>query len=195
MASSIPGQTSNTVRVGVSGHRFFARPDLIAAGVDRAVDKIEKSFPGRSLAVVSSLAEGADRLVANRVLNRKSAALIAVLPLAQEDYLTDFSSEQSKREFLELLRHAATVIDLPAKPSREQAYRAAGEAIIKQIDVLIAVWDGRAAQGPGGTGEIVARARARMIPLAWVHAGNRKPGTNIPVALGAEEGEVTYERF
>jgi len=84
---------------------------------------------------------------------------------------------------------------LPAKARREQAYRAAGEAIIEQIGVLIAIWDGRAAQGPGGTGEIVARARARMIPLAWVHGGNRKPGTNIPVALGAEEGEVTYEGF
>jgi hypothetical protein len=59
--------------------------------------------------------------------------------------------------------------------------------------VLIAIWDGKTAQGQGGTGAIMARARQRGLPIAWVHAGNRKPGTQEPTSLGAEQGMVTFE--
>ena len=61
--------------------------------------------------------------------------------------------------------------------------------------MLIALWDGQAAQGQGGTGEIVAEARQLALPIAWVHCGNRKPGTQEPLSLGAEQGLVTFERF
>jgi hypothetical protein len=29
----------------------------------------------------------------------------------------------------------------------------------------------------------------------WVHAGNRRPGTQEPTSLGAEQGKVTVENF
>jgi hypothetical protein len=57
------------------------------------------------------------------------------------------------------------------------------------------VWDGQGAQGQGGTGGIVAEARKCGLPIAWVHAGNRRPGTLEPTSLGAEQGEVSFERF
>ena len=53
----------------------------------------------------------------------------------------------------------------------------------------------RAHEGQGGTGEVVAQARARGKPIAWIHAGNRKPGTMEPTSLGADQGRVTYENL
>jgi len=43
--------------------------------------------------------------------------------------------------------------------------------------------------------EVIARARARGLPLAWVHAGNRTRGTMEPTSLGVDQGSVTYENF
>ena len=61
--------------------------------------------------------------------------------------------------------------------------------------MLIAVWDGQDGQGQGGTATVVAKARELGLPIAWVHAGNRKPGTLEPTSLGAEQGSVSYENF
>ena len=67
--------------------------------------------------------------------------------------------------------------------------------MLDAVDVLIAVWDGAAAQGAAGTADVVARARARYMPLAWVHAGNRKPNTMEATTLGPERGRVTFENW
>lgn len=181
--------------IGVTGHRVLTEPERIQAGVDQALDRIAQRFPGQPLAVISSLAEGADRLVARRVLARPAARLVVPLPLAKADYLTDFESAESKQEFLDLLGRADQVVELPRAPTRDAAYEKAGEYALDHSDVLLAVWDGRHAQGEGGTGAIVAQARARGLPIAWVRAGNRRPGSREPVSLGPEQGRVTFERW
>ena len=40
----------------------------------------------------------------------------------------------------------------------------------------MAVWNGQEARGPGGTGEIVAAARARLLPLTWIEAADARDG-------------------
>jgi uncharacterized lipoprotein YddW (UPF0748 family) len=87
------------------------------------------------------------------------------------------------------------VTGLPACATREEAYAAANERLLDEVDVLVAVWDGKDAQGQGGTAQVVARARARNLPLAWIHAGNRKPDTMEATSLGAEQGKVTFENL
>ena len=181
--------------IGVSGHRILAELDKINAGVEAALDHIEKSFPNQSLAVMSLLAEGADRIVADQVLARSGAKLIVPLPLPQADYETDFETEESKGEFRQLLARADGIIEIPTPASRNEAYEAAGIHILENCDILLTIWDGQASQGQGGTGEIVSLARQYNLPIAWVHAGNRKPGTNEPTSLGEEQGKVTFEDF
>jgi hypothetical protein len=183
------------ITIGVTGHRILAELDAISKGIDAALDHIEKSFPEEGLAVMSTLAEGADRLVAHRVLLRPNAKLIAPLPFPKADYETDFKAEGSKAEFRELLSRAAEVVHLKLSKKRDEAYEAAGRYVLDHSDVLLAVWDGRDAQGRGGTGEIVSHARERDLPIAWVHAGNRKAGTNEPTTLGDDQGRVTFENF
>lgn len=181
--------------IGVTGHRILTDIEKIEAGVERAIDRIEKAFPREPLTCLSALAEGADTIVAKKVMARSIAQLKVILPLPEYDYITDFYSRQSREEFLSLLDRAVEVIRLPEPASRNEAYQAAGFYVLDHCDALVAVWDGQGAQGQGGTGEMVARARSRRLPVAWVKAGNRKPGTEEPTSLGEEQGKVVFENF
>jgi uncharacterized phage-like protein YoqJ len=183
------------VVVGVTGHRFLADADRIAAGVAEALDRIIEAFQGESLRIVSSLAEGADRLVTRHILRHPNSQLAVVLPLPKSDYLTDFQSAESKQEFVDFLDRADEVVELHTAGTREEAYEAAGRYMLDHCDILVAVWDERDAQGQGGTSDLVSEARKRGLPIAWVNAGNRKPGTNEPTTLGEDQGKVSFERF
>jgi hypothetical protein len=180
-----------TVRVGVTGHRFLGDEPLAAAGVDLALDRITRDFKASALTIVSSLASGADQLVAQRALARPGTGLIVPLPLPLADYLQDFESRETLRA---LLARATRIVELPPAVTREEAYLAAGRYVVGQCEVLIAVWDGRPARGLGGTAEVVALARRTRLPLAWVRACNWAPGA-AHSGSDEDEGTVRYERF
>jgi hypothetical protein len=182
------------LRVGVTGHRFLAEPQKLEAGVDDALRRLSAAYPGRRLVVLSALAEGADRLVARRAL-RLGGGLLALLPLTLADYQQDFATAESRAEFCGLLQRAEQVIQLPPAPSRDAAYAAVGSYTLEHCHVLMALWDGQEAQGQGGTGETVLAARRLGLPVAWIHAGNRRPCTLESTTLGEEQGQVTLERL
>lgn len=148
-----------TVRVGVTGHRALAEPVAAAARVDEVLDRL--TTDGADLVCVSSLAEGADRLVAERVLARPAGRLVVVLPREPLDYADDFQTDGSRQRFDELCAAADEVTVLPPDPadqSREAAYARAGSAVVRGCDALIALWDGQGSRGRGGTAEVVAEA-------------------------------------
>ena len=81
------------------------------------------------LAIVSALAEGADRIVA-RLAMLRGASLEVVLPMPPGDYLTDFKSPSSQGEFDTLLARATTVTELAWAGERDEAYERAGRVIL-----------------------------------------------------------------
>ena len=188
------GEKPGQVRIGVTGHRFLAEVAKLRESIERALHLIEQRYPGCRLAAVSPLAEGADRLVAHAVLER-GGSLIVPLPLPAEDYLTDFTAKASQAEFRALLALAAEVIELPATPTRNEAYEQVGLWVLDHSDALIAVYDGKPAQGRGGTAEIAALAIERGLPVLHIKAGNRKPGTTQPTSLGPEQGELVLHNL
>jgi hypothetical protein len=182
--------------IGVTGHRFLVEVDQLESGIDRALARIAQKYPGEAWSMISALAEGADLLVAGRIRHvQPCARLIVTLPFPIEEYQADFSGAESRQEFLRLLDLANEVIQPDETVAPKVAYREAGKVILERSTVLVALWDGRPAQGSGGTAEIVEIARQRQIPLAWVHCGNRQPGTSSPSSLGAEQGMVSFEAF
>lgn len=187
------------VSVGVTGHRVLAEIDRLEAGIDEALAEIERHFEGEPLTIVSALAEGADRLAAEAVLRRPGGRLGVVLPFPQAEYERDFQEPPSLAAFRQLLARADRVVELPeTAPDQEgrlDAYEAGGQYLLDHCDVILAVWDGQGVQGRGGTAQIVGLAREAGRPVAWVHAGNRRPGTMTPTSLGPEQGRVTYESF
>ena len=155
--ASDPASTgARILRIGVTGHRSFADHDQVAESVTSVLDRLLEG--GADPVVVTSLAEGADRFVAEMVVSR-SGSLEVILPLEVADYERDFGTESSRSEFTGLLAWASTVsIVDPPDETREGAYEAAGHAMVQRSDVVIALWDGTPARGRGGTAEIIQYA-------------------------------------
>jgi hypothetical protein len=175
-----PQPSSPSLRIGVSGHRvppklpasseapLRAHIDRILAAIAAAARKADATT---ELVVVSSLAEGSDRIVAEAGL-AAGFVLQAVLPLKRAEYVLDFESKASHAEFEQLLARACDVIELEGgADERPRAYEAAGLFMLANIDVLIAIWDGEVAAGIGGTAQIVERAVADGIVVVWIEPG------------------------
>jgi hypothetical protein len=156
-----------TVHIGVTGHRHLADRPAVIAAVDTALDQWCPVGHADPVVIISGLAEGADRLVVDRVLARAPAALHAILPLPAEDYALDFPRTES--EFAEYLAVAAVVdVSRPTGTERVEAYEAAGRAMVHGSDVVLALWDQRPAEGRAGTAEIVDYAREHGVPVVVV---------------------------
>ena len=151
------------MRFGVTGH--LTLPESI---VDRAMDHWRRVLPvGAQLCGVSSLAEGADQLFAAHVL-AVGGVLEAIVPC--EDYIYSLATESGRARYEQLRNAAGRVITLPFPQPSEEAFLAAGQALVDRCDHLFAVWDGRPARGLGGTADVVsyARSRGRPITVLWV---------------------------
>ena len=157
------------IRIGVTGHRTLRDEATIAGQVDGILSRIQEIAPSTEatqvlLEVVSPLGEGADRLVAERVLRVPSAVLEAPLPLPRSEYEEDFASQGSQQRFEELLGRAERSW-VVGGPTRIDAYRAAGEYVVNSCDVLIAIWDGEPGRGLGGTEDILRMAQHNHMPI------------------------------
>ncbi len=182
-------------KIGVTGHRVLSDTEIIRKSVDETLTILSKKFSEEPMTLLTCLAEGSDRMVAAQLRSRNGSRIAAVLPLSRADYLNDFATETSRKEFSSYLASADEIIQMPEFSDRDAAYEAAGIYVVDHCDALICIWDGNQAQGRGGTASIVHRARKRRIPVAWIHAGNRQPGTMNPTSLGPEQGRITYENF
>lgn len=153
--------------VGFVGHRKLARPELISAGIHAALDRIAASSPG-PLAAVSSVASGADTLFVEAALAR-GLPWTLLLPFPIAEFRVDFTPEEWARAECLLPRAVRTHVE-PRADNRDDLFLECAVRTIEESDVVVAVWDGQAARGKGGTGDGVAHARALKKPLLWVHA-------------------------
>jgi hypothetical protein len=170
------------LNVGVTGHRLnrISQSDLdtlaptldellrALAGATSGIHARERAFfadDAAGLRLLSGLAEGSDRYVAAMAMQR-GFALHALLPFDRDDYAADFAGASSNAEYRDLLARAERVFEFPGERDKPTtAYEMTGRALIAHADVLIALWDGEAGQGRGGTAEVVAMALARGLPV------------------------------
>jgi len=116
--------------------------------------------------MLSSLAEGADRIGAEAALDC-GVSLIAVLPMPVAAYESDFETPESLEHFGRLLARASDTIVMP-KPrgdspagaasheaARNRCYERSGMYIALHCHVLVAMWDGFDSDRVGGTAQIV----------------------------------------
>jgi len=187
--------TNVELAVGICGHRSVREsPDLLSA-IDKVIEKITQAYSFQSLKLVSPLAEGADCIVTKRMLSTSNASLVALLPFTTEDYLEDFSTQESIREFRDLYQQARQVIELPGSMVREEAYVALGRTLLDHSTILVAIWNGKPANGKGGTAEIVLEARQRRLPLAWIL--HKQPDSFGSEMIPSKEERIwiIFERF
>jgi hypothetical protein len=173
--------------LGVTGHREYPKEDADAlrTSVQDVIDKIREIAPhsGEALLVLTSLAEGADRLVAEWALN-EGIPVQVVLPMAQHEFEKDFETPESLKEFRTLLTRASTELGsfppviaetiftateeaqraaghLSSDDLRRACYRSQGKMISRHCQILVALWDGKDSPSDAGTSAMVRYATRR----------------------------------
>ena len=147
--------------VGVTGHRELRHPAVVRREVDEVLRTLEPPLVG-----VTSLAAGADQVFAAAVV-AAGGDLEVIVPA--EGYVQSLP-ELVRPDFDRFESIATRVSVLEFAEVGADAYLAAGLTMLERCEVLIAVWDGAASRGEGGTADIVRRARERGIPVKIVDA-------------------------
>jgi hypothetical protein len=153
---------------GITGHRDLLEEDRekLQGMIKSIFEDFMKRYPHTPLALLSPLAEGADRLAARAALDC-GMKVVVPLPMDPDEYSKDFETPESKAEFNALLERASETFVMPFYPGntpqsvaekqedRSEQYGLAGSFIVRYCEVLIALWDGMPATYVGGTAQIV----------------------------------------
>lgn len=151
--------------VGFSGHRQLSDPASAARAITAALSTLRQEIPGEWIGL-SSVATGSDQLFVQQVLDL-GLSWHAILPLPAREFRQDFSLSEWQ-EVERLLTRADHVLAINQSGSREDGYLDCGTETVNGADVLIALWDGEAARGKGGTGDVVEYAQSINKPTLIV---------------------------
>ena len=185
--------------VAVTGHRDLVPAEMpqIRAQVRDFLIGLANDYPARSIAVMSALAEGADRLAAQVALEL-GMPLTAVLPMPRALYEQDFVTAESQAEFARLCERASSVFELPLVPgndplsmvdqgpARALQYAAVGVFLCAHCHVLLAIWDGKDNDQLGGTGQVVRFHHDDVMP------GYAPPNSVSLLSLTDDESDLVY---
>jgi len=157
------------MRIAITGHRGL--PAETERLVDRAIREQLAAYAGREVVGVSNLADGADQLFAQAVVDA-GGQLDVIVPAAR---YRDGLPESAHAAYDALLSRASSVHRLDRIESDEEAHMQASRAMLDRAERLFAVWDGKPARGYGGTADVVAEARNRGIPVTviWPEGASR----------------------
>lgn len=191
-----------TLRIGVAGHRTLPADQLprlreeiraIYAAIGQAVQAIFREEAATWLyaretpiiRIISSLAEGADRLCVEPDLTAFDGLkleLACIFPFLKEEFEQDFLPKNSvidKQqgtvvEFNAILERigygqpTAQVIELDGNPAnRDAAYNHCSQLLVAHSDILIAVYDGDDSEDKG-TAAAVKAAKHNGIPVIHI---------------------------
>ncbi len=149
--------------LGVTGHQVIppGARELVVEAVRDILREAESP-----LCAVTSLAAGADQLVATELL-RIGGRLHVIVP--SRSYERTFATRADLASFRSLLEAAHTVTRLDYEEPSEEAFMAAGKGVVDNCEMLIAVWDGKPARGPGGTADVVRYAHdtGKAVRVVW----------------------------
>jgi len=197
----VGGQTGYAVPliVAVTGHRDLVADEepQIRAHVQEFLNRLLADYPERGVTVMSSLADGADQLVAEVALEL-GISLIALLPMPREIYISDFETTSVREKFTLLLSQATEVFELPVTPgntpqtiaehgkNRSRQYAQLGVFLCAHSHILLALWDGKYSDKLGGTGQVVRFQHEDVMP------GYIPRSTMSRMILAEDESDLVY---
>lgn len=168
---------SGPLVIGFTGHRRVeneARAALVLGDVIAVLNRdLGSDMIGRS-----SVASGGDTLFAEACV-AANLKWVGLLPFPESEFKKDFNDADWKRA-RKLLDQAERIEVLSDTAERPQGYLHCGLATVDGADLMVALWNGKASRGLGGTADIVEHARRLEKPL---------------VLISSNGLEVTRERF
>jgi hypothetical protein len=157
--------------VGFTGHRKVENEEKLAQVLGEVIGSIRRDLGG-ALIGRSSVASGADTLFAEACF-AANFKWVALLPFPETEFKKDFNEADWKRAKA-LLDQAERIETLSRTAERPQGYLHCGLATVDGADLMVALWNGKAARGLGGTAEIVEHARLVEKPLILISSNGLK---------------------
>ncbi len=161
------GRGSLPIVIGMTGHRDIRTEDIpqLKQLFQGVLNDFSTKYPSTPLMLLTSLAEGADRLGAE-VAYEMGIEVIVPLPFAEDEYKKDFQDPNSIPEFDALLAKASRKFVVPLAEGvdahnlhepyfRDSQYGQVGAYISRYSQILIALWDGKRLELQGGTSSVV----------------------------------------
>ena len=202
-----------TLRVGVAGHREHSNIRVDNNALVKQVTslyslihrQLERCYQHEHaptlysgdppvLRLISSMADGADRLLLEPALVQEQYELACILPFHAQEYAYDFD-EQSQQQFYQLLKkahfgeNASRVLELDGdREHADFAYRDCAETLVRNCDLLVALYDGKERDG-FGTAWTVKLALSQKIPVIWIDIEH----PNHLFFMHVEQGETRTE--
>ena len=179
--------------IGATGHRDIPPHECatLQGKVHDFLLELRTRYANTPMLLLTSLAEGADRLCAYAALSQDvGIPLFVTLPMPTKLYELDFEG-QSLAEFHSLLHSAVGWMEMPLiadntangvatrGPQRDLQYESVGKYIAQRSQLLIALWDGEEANLAGGTASVIRFQKEGI-------------STSEPCPLESPEGSPVY---
>jgi hypothetical protein len=197
----VGGQTGFAIPliVAVTGHRDLVASEipLIRERVSTFLMDLRDEYPERGVTVMSSLAEGADQLVADEAV-ALNIPLLVPMPMPKKLYVEDFHSAPAREKFEFLLSRAAETYELPITAgntiesiskhgdARDQQYAQLGVFLCAHCHILLALWDGKYNDRLGGTGQVVRFHHDDVMP------GYTDESSGSGLIIADDESDLVY---
>lgn len=154
-------------RIGITGHARLV--DETTALVYDAVIAELRRYTGSKLRGITCLCDGADQIFARAIIESEGD-LAVVLPA--DDYREMIIDRD---DFDHLLSKAIQVSRMPFRYADRRAFMAASQELLRQSDLLLAVWDGGPSLQLGDTADVVRLARNLGVPVVvlWPEGARR----------------------
>lgn len=201
-----------SLSLGIVGHRAERVSGALADEVGKIIGHIiadtamilkERSAKSRQanaaygpgapvMSLVSCLAQGSDTIAAEALLEAKKTtgdielALDVILPFSRDKTCEGQRSDAQKVRFEHLVDQARSclILGLPCDAQMmPAAYDLAGQILLSQTDILIAVWDGGLSRGRGGTRDMVDRALRLGLPIVHINIAPTTSGNIVQTHL------------
>ncbi|MDH4462347.1 MAG: hypothetical protein QE277_13055 [Flectobacillus sp.] len=148
-------------KIAITGHRKLLNEREVQENISHCLLGYKTTY--KNVLAISALAAGTDTVFAEEAL-KLDIPVRYILPFELSEYELDFSASelsvlhhllnQHNNEYEEL-----THLTDDSQDTRNEAYLAVGKYLVDECDILVAVWDGKSAQGKGGTGDVVEYAK------------------------------------
>jgi hypothetical protein len=155
-------------RVAVTGHQQLGDETTVAyvtQAFGAQLARLRDAHP-EGVVALSGLGAGADTIFAELALR---GGLALEVCLAAADIVENFVPGPERERFLTLCALSRQIHRLPYAGRSNTAYMALGRWLVESCDLLIAAWNGQPAAAEGGTGDVVAYARAHGRPVIHIH--------------------------
>jgi hypothetical protein len=153
---------------GITGHQNLGDEETIS-WIENCLEQELRKY---NITIgLTCLAIGADQLFA-QVLDKFNIPYIAIVP--SEKYVETFAQGSDRENYNKYLIKAKEAIKLDFPAPSEQAYYEAGKYVVDHSDMLFAIWNGKAAKGLGGTGDVVKYGKMKKKKIVHINPVTRE---------------------